>query len=84
MSNPTIPQGPAPLSFEAFKEAHASVVDTRDKLRMLAVMTQVDNESEPGDFSEDASALAWCYSRLARELDEVAQANAALPEGLRV
>jgi hypothetical protein len=83
MSNPTIPQGPTALSFEAFKEAHASVVHTRDKLRMLAVMTQADNASDAGEYSEDATALAWCYARLSRELDEVVQPNAALPEELR-
>ena len=83
MSNPTVPQGPTPLTFEVFKAAHASVVETRNKLRVLAVLAQPDTDSEEDDASEDASALAWCYSRLARELSDVVEAGAALPEGLR-
>ena len=84
MSNPTIPQGPAAPTFDVFKAAHASVVETRDKLRVLAVLSQPEGDDEEGDAREASSALAWCYSRLAGELDDVVEVNAALPEGLRV
>jgi hypothetical protein len=83
MSKSTTPQGPAAPTFELFKAAHASVVDTRDKLKVFALMSEPHGEFGVGD-TEDGDALAWCFSRLAGELDLVVRVKVLPEESLPV
>ena len=58
--------------------AHQSLVQMRDHLRLLASLT--DHGTLASDFANrvQPDAMAWCFSRLARDLDDVI--GGALPK----
>jgi hypothetical protein len=79
MSDPTLPQHPAPPTFALFKEALASVAETRVQSRVLALLAESGGNADLGDAPSDADVVAWCFARLARDLDAVVQVDVGAP-----
>ena len=56
------------------EDAHFTLIRTRDQLRLMAQLIEprVIDDNEP--LCLPPEALSWCFARLARELDSVADA----------
>lgn len=57
--------------------AHQALTQTRDHLRLLALLTEPHDENAPDLLSISAEALAYCFDRLADDLERIA--DAAIP-----
>jgi hypothetical protein len=69
------PSRPASLSYLLPEDAHLALLQTRDQLRLLALLADPHGCNEL-ELSLPPSALAECFWRLARDLDEVVGAAA--------
>ncbi|RDZ28146.1 XAC0095 family protein [Lysobacter silvisoli] len=54
--------------------AHQALTQTRDHLRLLAQLTEPQDENAPDQLSISAEALAYCFDRLADDLERIADA----------
>lgn len=54
--------------------AHQALIQTRDHLRLLAQLTEPQGEAGPDVVYLSAQALAYCFDRLADDLDRIAEA----------
>lgn len=57
--------------------ARQALTQTRDHLRLLAQLTEPHDENAPDLLSISAEALAYCFDRLADDLERIA--DAAIP-----
>lgn len=55
-------------------DAHQSLAQTRDYLRLLAQLTEPKGDAGPDVVYLSAQALAYCFDCLADDLDLIAQA----------
>lgn len=55
-------------------DAHRTLIQTRDHLRLLAQLTEPQGDGCPDVVYLSAEALAHCFDRLADDLDRIAQA----------
>ncbi|WP_394537598.1 hypothetical protein PRJ39_15900 [Lysobacter enzymogenes] len=55
-------------------DAHRSLIQVRDQLRLLAQLAEPKGEQAVDVIYLSAEALALCFDRLADDLDSVAQA----------
>lgn len=65
------------LSYTLPTTAHQVLTQTRDHLRLLALLTEPHGENAPDLLSISAEALACCFDRLADDLERIA--DAAIP-----
>lgn len=54
--------------------AHQALTQTRDHLRLLALLTEPQAPDAPDTVSVSAEALAYCFDRLADDLERIADA----------
>lgn len=54
--------------------AHQALTQTRDHLRLLAQLTEPQDQNAPDQLSISAEALACCFDRLADDLERIADA----------
>jgi hypothetical protein len=54
--------------------AHLSLIQMRDHLRLLARLTDTGTAASDATAKVTPDAMAWCFSRLARDLDDVIDA----------
>ena len=54
--------------------AHLSLIQMRDHLRLLARLTDTGAAASDAAAKVTSEAMAWCFSRLARDLDDVIDA----------
>lgn len=54
--------------------AHQALTQTRDHLRLLALLTEPQAPDAPDTVSISAEALAYCFDRLADDLERIADA----------
>lgn len=64
-------------SYELPAVALRALTQTRDHLRLLALLTEPHDENAPDLLSISAEALAYCFDRLADDLERIA--DAAIP-----
>lgn len=69
-STPTI----APRSYTLPATAHQALTQTRDHLRLLALLTEPQAPDAPDTVLVSAEALAYCFDRLADDLERIADA----------
>lgn len=55
--------------------AHLSLIQMRDHLRLLARLTDTGTAASDVAAKVTPDAMAWCFSRLARDLDDVIDAT---------
>ena len=75
MSRPTLAQDSAATMFSMPEDAHVCLVEMRNHLRLLAMLTDPDGNTGRPEATFQAHALAWCFSRLERDVDAVVQAT---------
>lgn len=63
-----------PLSYTLPATAHQALTQTRDHLRLLAQLTEPQDQNAPDQLSISAEALACCFDRLADDLERIADA----------
>ncbi|KQZ55502.1 MULTISPECIES: hypothetical protein [unclassified Lysobacter] len=63
-----------PLSYTLPATAHQALTQTRDHLRLLAQLTEPQDQDAPDQLSISAEALACCFDRLADDLERIADA----------
>lgn len=66
-----------PRSYAIPATAHQALTQTRDHLRLLAQLAEPQDQNAPDQLSISAEALAYCFDRLADDLERVA--DAAIP-----
>lgn len=54
--------------------AHQALTQTRDHLRLLALLTEPQAPDAPDTVLVSAEALAYCFDRLADDLERIADA----------
>lgn len=64
----------APRSYTLPATAHQALTQTRDHLRLLALLTEPQAPDAPDMVSISAEALAYCFDRLADDLERIADA----------
>ncbi|MEG3790990.1 hypothetical protein V1318_12745 [Lysobacter sp. CCNWLW3] len=64
----------APNSYTLPATAHQALTQTRDHLRLLAQLTEPQDQDAPDQLSISAEALAVCFDRLADDLERIADA----------
>lgn len=77
MQNGHVTSGAAAQSYSLPATAHQALTQTRDHLRLLALLTEPHDENAPDQLSISAEALAYCFDRLADDLERIA--DAAIP-----
>jgi len=70
-SSPTRVAKPASPAVIIPQAAHLSLIQMRDHLRLLARLTDTGTVASALDARVAPDAMAWCFSRLARDLDAV-------------
>ncbi|MFC5592973.1 XAC0095 family protein [Lysobacter niastensis] len=70
-TNPATPKANAPMGYVLPEDAHLALVQTRDHLRLLARLTEPRTDTGADELPLCPLALAHCFDRLARDLDEV-------------
>ena len=75
MSRPTREADPAPRTYALNEQAHACLVEVRNHLRLLAILTAPDEASSDQDATYHAEALSSFFARLARDVEAVFQAT---------
>lgn len=63
-----------PHSYSLPATAHQALTQTRDHLRLLALLTEPQAPDAPDTVSISAEALAYCFDRLADDLERIADA----------
>ena len=71
MRNGQHAHAPAPTVYVLPEQAHLALVQMRDHLRLLARLTDTGTEASRHDAVLRPDAMAWCFSRLARDLDDI-------------
>jgi hypothetical protein len=71
MRNGQRAHAPAPTVYVLPEQAHLALVQMRDHLRLLARLTETGTEASCHDNILRPDAMAWCFSRLARDLDDI-------------
>ncbi|MEZ0472913.1 XAC0095 family protein [Luteimonas salinilitoris] len=74
------PSRPTSIGYLLPEDAHLALTQTRDQLRLLALLADPRGSDEP-DLMLRPGALAECFWRLAGDLDEVAEAAAWTGKG---
>lgn len=77
MQNGLSTSATVPDNYQLPATAHQALTQTRDHLRLLAQLTEPQDESAPDQLSISAEALAYCFDRLADDLERIA--DAAIP-----
>jgi hypothetical protein len=62
---------PASPAYVLPESAHLSLIQMRDHLRLLARLTDTGTAASDVTAKVTPDAMAWCFSRLARDLDAV-------------
>jgi hypothetical protein len=64
----------APMAYQLPEDAHLALVQARDHLRLLARLTEPRTDADDAELPLSPIALAWCFHRLAGELDDIVRA----------
>ena len=64
-----------PAAWLLHEPAHLSLIQMRDHLRLLARLTDTGTAASDVTAKVTPDAMAWCFSRLARDLDDVIDAT---------
>jgi hypothetical protein len=68
-------QPPAPNVFAIPEHAHVELIQMRDHLRLLAFLSASGSTASRHDATLQPDALAWWFSRLSRDIDEIVEAT---------
>jgi hypothetical protein len=74
MASRTRAQNPAPAVFVITEQAHLELIQIRDHLRLLAFLTDTGSNASRHDALLRPDALAWWFSRLSRDIDQIVDA----------
>jgi len=68
-------EGPAPTVFALPEHAHLELIQIRDHLRLLTLLSETGTNASRHDALLQPHALAWWFSRLSRDIDAIVDAT---------
>ena len=75
MHNTARAQQPAPTVFAIPEHAHLELIQIRDHLRLLTLLSETGTNASRHDALLHPHALAWWFSRLSRDIDAIVEAT---------
>ena len=75
MQAATKPHGGVPAVYALPEHAHLELIQLRDHLRLMAQLTECGSNASRHDARLRPDALAWWFTRLARDVDGIVDAT---------
>src|SRR4249919_358182 len=72
---PSRAHGLAPTVFALPEQAHLELIQIRDHLRLLTLLSETGTNASRHDALLHPHALAWWFSRLSRDIDAIVDAT---------